>query len=40
MLVKNENTVIMQTYLQNLRKRLLDCITSAMKMFIFLEYYQ
>ena len=40
MLVRNENTVIMQTYLQNLRNSLLDCITSAMKMFIFLEYYQ
>ena len=40
MLVRNENTVIMQTYLQNLRNNVLDCITPVMKIFIFLEYYQ
>ena len=40
MLVRNENTVIMQTYLQNLRNNVLDCNTPAMKIFIFLECYR
>ena len=40
LLVRNENTFNMKTYLHNLSNSLLDCITPVMKIFIFLEYYQ
>ena len=40
LLVWNENTVILQTYLHNLRNNVIDCTTPVMKIFVFLEYYQ
>ena len=40
LLVWNENTVILQTYLHNPRNNVLDCTTPVMKIFVFLEYYQ